>query len=172
MRRTNAVVSEDGATLREVRRTAWSPAQIVAVIAGLLLVVLGGVGLARTGTDFSHLATSHAQAAGMWVSPLSALAELVVGVLVLAGGAYPAGAKGTMSFFGVILLAFGLIVAIDPTPFFRTWAYTRSDGVFYTIVGAILLLTAALSPVFLTRRDRVVSQSRVHSDLGVGTQAR
>jgi hypothetical protein len=168
MRRTNAVVSEDGATLREVKRAAWSPAQIVAVVAGLLFVVLGGVGLARTGTDFSNLAASHAQVAGMWVSPLSAIAELVVGVLILAGGAYPAGAKGTMSVFGVILLAFGIIVAIDPTPFYREWAYTKTDGVFYAILGAVLLATAVVSPVFFSRR-RVVTQSQIQSDQGAAT---
>jgi hypothetical protein len=172
MGRTREVVNEDGATLREVRRATWSPAQLVAVIAGVLLVVLGGLGLARAGTDFSNLAASHAQVAGMWVSPLSALAELIVGVLVLAGGAYPAGAKGTMSVFGVLLLAFGLIVAIDPTPFFRTWAYTKGDGIFYAIVGAILLITAVVSPVFYSRRDRVVMQSRIQDDQAPVTDPR
>jgi hypothetical protein len=161
VRTTREVVSQDGATVRAVRRTAWSPAQVIAVMAGLLLVVLGGVGLARAGTDFSRLALSHTQVAGMGISPLSALVELVVGVLILAGGAYPDGAKATSSVFGVLLLAFGLIVAIDPSPFFRTWAYARPDGVFYAIVGAILLITAAVSPVFYSRRDRTVTETQV-----------
>jgi hypothetical protein len=137
---------------------------VSAVIVGIVLVVLGGVGLARAGTDFSHLAASHAQVVGMWVSPLSAVAELIVGVLVLAGSAYPNGAKATTSVFGVLLLAFGLVVAIDPGPFFKTLAFTRTNGVFYAAVGAILLITAATSPVFYSRRDRVVTQSQVSAD--------
>jgi hypothetical protein len=166
------VVNQGGATVREVRRAPWSPAQFVAVVAGILLVVLGGIGLARTGTDFSNLAASHARVVGLWVSPLSAVAELLVGVLVLAGGAYPYSAKGAMSVFGALLLAFGLIVAIDPTPFFRAWAYTSGDGIFYAIVGAILLVTAVASPVFYSRRDQVVTQSEVQADQAPVTDLR
>jgi uncharacterized membrane protein HdeD (DUF308 family) len=154
-------VTQDGTLVREVRRAAWSPAQIVAVVAGIVLVVLGGVGLARAGTDFSfsHLGLAHAQVAGLGVTPLSAVAELAVGVLLLAGGAFPGGAKSMTALFGVLMLAFGLVVALDRTPFFHSWAYTTANGIFFVVVGAVLLLTAAVSPVFGSRRETVVQQA-------------
>lgn len=157
-------VNANGATRREMVRPAWSPAQAVAIIAGLLFVVLGGVGLARGGTNFSHLLFTHSRVAGLSMSALSSLVELIVGVIVLAGGAYPSTAKGTMSFFGVLMLAFGLVVAIDARPFFRSWGYDQADGIFYIIVGVVLLATAIASPIFLSKRDVVVQES-VRSDV-------
>ncbi|MGA2208269.1 MAG: hypothetical protein ABSH30_01395 [Acidimicrobiales bacterium] len=172
MQRRRQVVNQDGAVVREVRRASWSPSQLVAVVAGILLVVLGGVGLARAGTSFSHLAFAHSQVAGLGVTPLSALAELAVGVLVLAGGAYPGSAKGTTSFFGVVLLAFGLIVALDDKPFFKNWAYTRGNGIFFIVVGAVLLVTAAVSPIFSSRRAVVVERaSTSQADLQAGANS-
>jgi len=154
-------VRHDGTLVREVRRATWSPAQLVAVAAGIVLVVFGGVGLGRAGTNFSfsHLAFAHSQVAGLGVTPLSALAELAVGVLLLAGGAFPGTATAACAFFGVVMLAFGLVVALDQGPFANSWAYTRANGISYVVVGAVLLVTAAVSPVFASRRELVVEQA-------------
>ncbi len=152
-------VNETGANVREVRRSTWSPAQVVAILGGLLLLVLGAVGLARTGLSFSNIAFTHTQVAGLPVTSLSALAELIVGVILLIGAAFPSSAKATMAILGVVMLAFGLIVALDPRPFFRLWAYDSGSGIFFVIVGAVLLVAAAVSPVILSRRNVVVRES-------------
>jgi hypothetical protein len=146
------VVARQGQTTRVVSRPSWSPAQFIAVAAGLLLAVIGGVALARTGINFSAVPASRTTVVGLPYTCLSALVQLVVGVLILGGGVFPEAAKSTLGFFGVLLLAFGLVVAIDPTPFVNMWAFTTASGVFYAVVGGIMLLAAALSPVFASRR--------------------
>ncbi len=163
------VVTENGSASRVTRR-AWSPAQIVALIAGLVLVVMGGVALARTGVNLSNIPATHTTVAGLGFTSLSALVQLVVGVIILGGGAYPDTAKGTMGVFGVVLLAWGLIVAIDTTPFTTSWGYVHGNGIFYAVVGAILLLAAALSPVF-TSRNQVVRRRGVVDSTGAAGPA-
>lgn len=150
---------ENGAVIREVRRAAWSPAQLIDVAAGVLLVVLGGVGLARAGTNFSDLTYAHSQVIGLGVTPLSAVAELVAGVLLLAGAAYAASSKAMSSFVGVVMLAFGLVVALDQAPFHRAWDFGRPNGIACAIAGAVLLLSSIASPVFSSRRRIVVHHS-------------
>jgi hypothetical protein len=143
---------EEPQRYREVRRPPWSPAQIVALLAGLLLVVIGGVGLARSGLDFSNIPLTHTQVAGLPYSCLSALVQLVAGVVLLGGAAHPDTARSVMIGFGVLLVAFGLIVAIEPAPFSNIWGFDSTNGVFYTVVGAILMVAAAVSPVFVSRQ--------------------
>jgi|GEM_PF-3219113 len=82
---------------------------------------------------------------------------------MLVGAIDPDSAKATMWFFGVILIAFGLIVAISPTPFTNMWGYNSASGVFYVVVGGILVLAGAFSPVFYSRR-RTVSSRRMVGD--------
>ena len=158
--------SQEGARYRVSAGAPWSPAQLVAVAVGVVLVVIGGVALARGGINFSDISLTHSTVAGLHYTCLSALVQLVVGVIIIGGGAYPDSAKGTMAFFGVVLVAFGLIVAIDPTAFATTWGYTEANGVFYIVVGVILGVAAAISPVFTpgarpcTRRPRAPSRRR------------
>jgi len=162
-----SVVTQDGSSYRVSDRPPWSPAQLVAVAVGVILVVIGGVALARGGINFSDIASTHSAVAGFGYTCLSALIQLVVGVLIIGGGVFPDAAKGTMAFFGVVLLAFGLIVAIDSTPFVSQWGYTRSTGVLYAILGAVLLVAAAVSPVFYsTRRTRSATSSTVTPPAG------
>jgi hypothetical protein len=63
-----------------------------------------------------------------------------------------------MWFFGMVFIAFGLIVAIDATPFANMWGYGTANGVIDFIVGAILVLAAVLSPLFFSRREVVSSE--------------
>jgi peptidoglycan/LPS O-acetylase OafA/YrhL len=126
-----------------------------------LLVVVGGVALARSGVNFSNVPATHSTVAGLHFTSMSALVQLVAGIFLLAGGAYPDTAKGSMAFWGAVLLAFGLVVAIDSVPFFNMWGYTRSNGVFYAVIGGVLILAAAVSPIIFSRRRVVSSQQPV-----------
>ena len=157
------VASTEGANYRVAERPPWSPAQLVVAIAGLVFIVIGGVGLARAGLHFDAVPLSRTQVAGLWFTNMSALITLVAGVIMLVGAIDPDAAKATMWFFGVILIAFGLIVAISPRPFTNMWGFTTANGVFYVVVGAILVLAGAISPVFYSRRQ-VVSSGRVVED--------
>lgn len=161
MARYRKAVAVDGSETRVVERPPWSPAQIVAVIAGIVLVVVGGVALARSGVNFSNVPATHSSVASLHFTSMSAVIQLVAGVFLLAGGAYPDTAKASMAVWGAVLLAFGLIVAIDSVPFFTMWGYTTSNGVFYAVIGGVLLLAAAVSPIIFSRRRVVSSQPPV-----------
>lgn len=163
------VANSEGASYRVADRAPWSPAQLVVAIAGIVFIVIGGVALARAGVNFHHIPLSRTQVAGLWFSNLSAIVTLVAGVIMLAGAIDPVGAKATMWFFGILLITFGLIVAITPTSFTNMWGYTTANGVFYIVTGAILLVAGALSPVFYSRRQ-VVSQQQVLDDDAVPMQ--
>jgi hypothetical protein len=172
MPRYRQVAAEDGSVMRAVERPPWSPAQIVAVIAGIVLVVVGGVALARTGVNFSDVPATHSTVAGLHFTSMSAVIELMAGVFLLAGGGYPDTAKASMAFLGAVLLAFGLMVAIDSLPFFTMWGYTKSSGVFFAVIGGVLLVAAAVSPIIFSRRRVVSTQQPVDpygsSRTGVG----
>ncbi len=159
MQRTHDFVDRDGTVVHEVRRSAWSPAQFIDIVAGVLLVVLGGVGLARAGINFSDLTFAHAQVAGLGVTPLSAVAELAAGVVLLAGGAFAVSSKVVSAIVGVVMLAFGLVAALDQAPLHRAWDFGRTNGIVCAIVGAILLVSSMASPVFRSRRRVVVEHA-------------
>jgi hypothetical protein len=130
---------------------------LVALIGGLVLTIIGAIALARTGTNFSHVSATHAQAAGFSFSSVSALVQLIAGVLLLGTAVFPESAKVGLALFGVLLLGWGIVVAADTARLFSVWGYSRSTGVLYIVVGAILLVAAAISPIFFSRRRDVVS---------------
>ena len=164
MFRSGRVAQTEGQSYRVADRAPWSPAQLVVAAAGILFIVIGGVALARAGLHFDNVPLTRTQVAGLWFTNMSALITLVAGVVILVGAIDPDSAKATMWFFGVILIAFGLIVAISPTPFTNMWGYNSASGVFYVVVGGVLVLAGAVSPVFYSRRRTVSSQRMVDGD--------
>ncbi len=151
MLRSRQVAASEGASYRVSNRAPWSPAQIVVAVVGLIFIVIGGAALARAGVHFDAVPLSRTEIAGLWFTNMSALITLVAGVIMLLGAIDPDAAKATMWFFGVLLIAFGLIVAISPQPFATMWGYGTANGVFYIIAGAVLLLAGAVSPVYYSR---------------------
>jgi hypothetical protein len=131
-----------------------------------VFIVIGGVALARSGVNFHDIPLTRVEVAGLWFTNLSALITLIAGVIMLVGGIDPDAAKATTWFFGIVLIAFGLIVAITPQSFTNMWGYTTANGVFYVVTGAILVLAGALSPVFYSRRE-IVSQQQIVDDEAV-----
>ena len=69
-----------------------------------------------------------------------------------------------MAFFGVLLVAWGIVIAADTTRLFTMWGYTKGTGIFYIVVGAVLVLAAALSPIFFPSRREVRRESRATTD--------
>ena len=154
------VARTEGARYRISNRSPWSPAQVVLALVALIFIVIGGAALARAGVDFHAVPFSRTQVAGLWFTNMSALITLLAGVVLLIGAADPMGAKASVWFFGVLLIAFGLIVAISPAPFTNMWGYSAANGIFYIIAGAILVIAGVVSPVFYSRQA-VVSQSQI-----------
>ncbi|MGH9169365.1 MAG: hypothetical protein ACRD0Z_00580 [Acidimicrobiales bacterium] len=162
--RARRIRNNEGATVREVARPAWSPAQIVAVVGGLLLLVMGAVGLAHTGFAFTNIPITRTAVAGLGMTSLAAVVQTVAGVIVLVGASSPTAAKAVTSVMGVIILAWGLIVAFDPSAFLRYWGYDGSNGVYYIVVGAALFILTALSPIFMSRRNVVVRDATTSAE--------
>jgi hypothetical protein len=137
-----------------IEHAPWSPAQAIVLAAGLVLGVTGGIALARTGLHFSNIPGTHAQVAGLRHTSLSAAIELGVGVVLLGVGAVPGAARSLMTFFGVLLLGAGLVIAIQSSSFRKWFAYDAGNGVFIATIGGVLLLAAMASPVIWGERDR------------------
>jgi hypothetical protein len=154
MRRVVRTVADDEVVSDDVVHRAWSPAQIVAFIVGFVLAVLGGVALPRTGINFADLDAARAEVMGLEHTPVLALSELVLGLVLLGAAAAGSAPRGTMSFTGVVMLLFGVIVAIEPTAFNRTLGTTSGHGWFYAVLGVVLLVTAMVAPVVFSSDER------------------
>ena len=137
-----------------VEHAPWSPAQVIVLAAGVVLTVIGGIALARTGLHFDNIPGTYAQAAGLRHTSLSAAIELGVGVVLLGVGAIPGAARGVMTFFGTLLFGAGLVIAIQPSSFHKWLGYDAGNGVFIAIIGAVLLVAAMVSPVIWGARNR------------------
>jgi hypothetical protein len=151
---------EYGERERHVSTTSfWSPAQIIGLIIGIGMTVLGFAAVAQTGFDTDHIYTPVDTVWRLPHSPLFALIEVGFGVLVILSAVVPGGSRGFMALLGAIAVCFGLVVLIEDTPNrLNHWlGVIDRTGIFYVIVGGVLLLAAILSPVFTSRtRRRVV----------------
>jgi len=154
-------VERGGERYRVVERAPWSPAQVIVLAAGLVLAVIGAIALARTHLHFNDIPRTHAQAAGLQHTSLSAAIELAVGLILIGIGATPGVSRGLMTFFGVVLLGAGLVVAIQPSSFHKWLGYDAANGVYIAVIGGVLLLAAMVSPVIWGARNRrTVDRSR------------
>jgi hypothetical protein len=153
---------QSGTTSRIVSRPSWSPAQVFAIGVGLVGTIFGAIALARTGTDFSNLATTHAQVAGMHYSALSAVVQLGAGIVLVATGMAPYAARFGCGLFGAAALVWGIVIVADTSRLFVNWGYNNVTGVVYIVAGAVLLLVAMMSPVFSSTRREVRTSTGQH----------
>jgi len=148
------------------RMPLWSPAQIIGLIAGIGFIVLGVVSVIRTGFDTGDIYRPHEVVWNFPHSPLLAVIEIGFGALLVIASVVPGGARGLLAFLGAVSLAFGIVVLVEQTPNrLNDWlGVTRRSGLLYTIVGAVVLISALLSPVFgADRRRRVVRERQLVS---------
>jgi hypothetical protein len=141
---------DDGyAERRVVRQRAWSPLQLVVLVVGVVMIVFGGVALARAGLHYtgSVIPTTRTKVAGLGFTSMSATITLVAGVFVACSCVSAAAARTAAWLFGVVFLAFGLVVALAPTSFTNMWGFTTANGVVLAICGAVLVVAAAVFPV-------------------------
>jgi hypothetical protein len=138
---------------RTVDRRVISPAQVVAGLIGLFLVILGGVALARTG--LSALTSPTETVLGFAHTPLMGLIDVVAGIFFL-GAAASSGVRGTLIGLGLAAVAFGAIVAIEPGAFNEALGGGRELGVLYVIIGAVGLLAGWAFPTTVV--DRVATE--------------
>ncbi|RYZ64668.1 MAG: hypothetical protein EOP08_08510 [Proteobacteria bacterium] len=156
------VVGEQRIAQRSVARPAWSPAQGIALVIGIIYLVLGGIALARTGFSFDAL--EQADVAGLGHTVWMGLISLLFGLIVLGAGALPGADRSGMVFAGIVGIAGGIVIAVQASSFERVLGVHQANGVVYAITGAVLLLTAMLAPVYRSRgrADTVVEEQSTY----------
>jgi hypothetical protein len=166
MRPRTVVDLTDDVVVRQptVVRPAWSPAQAVALAVGLLFTIMGAIALARTGLSFDQ-PSAHVGVGGFHHTALLGIVEMIVGLAIVGAGAVPGGGRPSMTFFGVLLFGFGIVVVAEPGAFHGALGTHSGHGALYAVMGAMLLGAAMLSPVFLEQRrsstTAVVDRERV-----------
>jgi hypothetical protein len=147
-----------------VGRSNFTFGQAVAGILGLVLVIVGGVAIARVG--FDSLIGDTTTVIGIGHTLLLGLIDLVVGVLFLGAASSVYGVRGTLITLGGLALAFGAIVAIEPDPFVEYLGDGGPVGVAYAVVGLISLLAGLATRTFVreesTYTDEIVEEDRTY----------
>lgn len=139
-------------------RHPWTPARVIALALGVVFIVLGGVALLRTGIGPS-LFRPTVTVGPLTYTPLLGILEVVFGLLLLAAGAFPVAADGVV-FLGVLALAFGMLMVIEPGAFRQRLAGGEVHGWFYVITGALAALSGLISSTIVRRRATSVVRTR------------
>jgi tryptophan-rich sensory protein len=146
-----------------VARNPWSPAQFVAGLVGLFLTVLGGVALARL-LPVSSMTEETTTVVGMGFTVVMAVITLLLGIVFLVGAGRPAGARAGMISLGVAMLAFGIVIFIEPDALSGALGVNQTSGVVYAVTGLVAAIAGIASPTIVSRRaigDRVVDEDAV-----------
>jgi hypothetical protein len=162
--RREYVVETDGgpdspADVPVIEATPWSPAQFIGLIVGVGFTVLGIMAVASTGFDTSHIYRPRAVVWGLPHNPLLAVSEIGYGVLMIIASVVPGGWRSLMGFLGTAALVLGIVVLAGPPHRLNHWlAVAHDNGVFFTVVGAVVIVAAILSPVFFTGGSRTTGR--------------
>jgi hypothetical protein len=143
----------------------WSPAQLVGMVIGIGFTVLGIVAVARTGFDPSHIYTPRTSVWHLPHTPLLAVIEIGYGILMVLASVVPGAIRTLMGLLGAAALVLGIVVLAAPSHRLSRWlAVNHTSGVLFTIVGAVVVLAAIISPVFFSGISRPTTR-RVRTTL-------
>jgi hypothetical protein len=139
--------------------TPWSPAQLVSLVIGVGFAVFGIVAVTRTGFHTDHIYTPVASVWRMPHTPLLGVIEIAYGALLIVSSVVPGGMRALMGLLGALALVVGITALFRPIPhnLVHWLGVTHRSGVFYTIIGAVIVVAAFAAPIFVpdTRRRRV-----------------
>lgn len=137
-----------------VSRFSWSPAQWIAAVIGLFLVVMGAVALLRVGLD--SLTGDTATVVTFEHTALMGILNLIVGLFFLGIAGSAVRSRSGLITLGLLCIAFGLVMAIEPDAMAAAVGGDEGLGWFYAVIGAISVITAFASPTYATRRSSAV----------------
>lgn len=132
-----------------VDRRVSSPAQIIAGIIGLALVIIGGVTLARVG--LTSMTGETTTVLGFGHTALMGVIDVVVGLFFLGAAASP-GVRSSLIGLSLMAIAFGAIVAIEPNAFDSALGGGNELGFLYIVIGAVGMIAAFAFPTRVTNR--------------------
>ncbi len=157
--RRNEIVREP------IMTRTWSPAQVVAIVAGIGFMALGVGALAQTGFTIDHVMRPTQDVAGFRHTPLLGVAEVGFGALLLLTGGVAGGLRSLMAVLGVGAAALGGLLVTDVAPNrLHSWlGVGHRYGWMVIIVGGVVFVAALVAPNFRhttsanhIRRHRVV----------------
>jgi hypothetical protein len=149
MRRDSPTVVERSVSTARTSRS--SPAAIVAGIGGVVLLVLGGIAVARGGLS-GPLTDPAVDVVGFTQTPLLGLIEAGAGFVLLLCALW--GTRASVIFVGTLIAIGGIVVVATPGSFAGTLAAESSYGWFLIVVGGVVALVALFVP---DRASRVVT---------------
>jgi len=137
-------VDDDGDVLVTRRSMYVTPAQVVSVIGGLVLIAFGIFAVARTGLS-GPLSTPQAQVLGLQHTAAIGLIEIAVGAVLVLCGLSPA-LRGLSALIGVGLVVIGIIILAGSAHFLARLHTDAALGWVGIIVGGVVLLAALIVP--------------------------
>jgi hypothetical protein len=117
-------------------------ASVAGGVAGVLLLVIGLVALARTGIPAEALTETTAAVGPFTRTPLMAIIEIVLGLIVLVGAV--TAERGSLLGVGLVAIVFGLVWLIEPGAFGALLGVGRESAVLYLLVGIVLVVAGVL----------------------------
>jgi multisubunit Na+/H+ antiporter MnhG subunit len=145
------VVATESTSVRE----PFSVAQAIMLAMGIFFTVVGAIGLARTGVR--TWTGDHTTVAGLGMTPLMAVINIVIGVIVMLSSMTRSGARSAGMVFGAALIALGIVAWVQPV---RSLGWTAVSGVAYVVAGVAGILTAAMTPVVEMGEEHVVRRDQ------------
>ena len=146
-----AVAEDELATRRTaVERPPWSPAQLIALAIGIISTVIGVIALTKTGIHSNAMDVVRSNGPLWQHTAWLAIGEIAFGLIMIGAGVVPGGARGLMTFMGILALAFGIAVLVAKSDL----RAEDATGWAFIIAGGVSLLAAAISPVFFTGTRR------------------
>lgn len=130
-----------------VERSGFTFGQGIAGVLGLILVIVGGVAMARVG--FDSLVGETTEVLGIGHTLLLGIIDVVVGLMFLSAASTMFGVRGTLITLGALALAFGAVVAIEPDPFVDYLGEGTSLGLAYIVIGLISLVAGLATPTLV-----------------------
>jgi hypothetical protein len=134
------------------RSTHVSPAQIITGLAGIVLLVIGLIAVAKGGLS-GPITDPVVDVAGFSHTPLLGLIEAGVGLVLLGCALWGSRASGV--FMGTVVAVAGIVVAATPSSFSDTLATEASYGWFLVILGAVVAVACLAIPDWSSRRTVV-----------------
>jgi hypothetical protein len=145
------------------RRVSRIP-QVIGLVIGVIILVLGIAAVARTGIDTSHIYQPHLVVWHLPHNQLLGMVEIAFGLLVILSSVEPGGTRAALAFFGVVAFAFGLVILLNVAPnHLYDWVGVQHrNGWFFLVAGLLLAIPALLTPDVVEQRvegDRVPRSS-------------
>ena len=151
------VGTQDGYVAESVEsrsRFAMSPGQLLGGGVGLVTTVIGVIAVTRGGIDTSLNVPVH-MVAGLHQSAMVGVAEIILGLLLVAGAA-SAWDRALLGFVGGLMFVGGIIVAAASIRMLGDLGTDHATG-WTMLIGGVIAMVGAMMPTFVhdtaVRRD-------------------